>query len=80
MQTRGLILGILAAAVCAIEAHAQAFIPVSTSAGLTAAIGSVSDGGVIELAAGTYASPAGGFVITNLPKRCTTPTSAGSTW
>ncbi|MEN3371122.1 MAG: hypothetical protein V7609_3265 [Verrucomicrobiota bacterium] len=44
---------------------AEVIVPVSTAAGLQQAIDSATDGTVIELAAGTYAAPAGSFTIYN---------------
>src|SRR4051794_39998033 len=42
-----------------------AVIPISDSASLQQAINSAPDGSVIELAAGTYAAPSGGFTLYN---------------
>jgi predicted outer membrane repeat protein len=50
---------------------AETVIPVSDSSQLISAIGTVPDGGVIELASGTYPAPAGGFVIFNPNKTFT---------
>ena len=47
----------------ATRASAATIVPVSTSDGLQQAINSATDGAVIELAAGTYAAPAGGFTM-----------------
>lgn len=47
--------------------------------GLQQAIQSVADGGVIELAAGTYPAPQGGFRIRNLGKGFTVRAAAGAT-
>ena len=58
---------------------AQAFIAVSTSGQLQTAFTNVSNGGTIELAAGTYLSPAGGFSITNPNKTFTVRAAAGAT-
>ncbi len=53
----------------ATSSAADTVFPASTSAGLTTLIGNggggVPDGGVIELAAGTYTPPADGFLILN---------------
>src|SRR4051812_39072457 len=46
---------------------------------LDLAIGRVADGGVIEMAAGTYPSPPGGFRIGNLRKGLTVRAAAGAT-
>jgi predicted outer membrane repeat protein len=46
---------------------------------LTAAIAAVADGGIIEMAGGTYVAPPGGFVISNLPKRFTIRAAEGAT-
>src|SRR5881628_1383765 len=46
---------------------------------LDVAIGRVADGGVIEMAAGTYPSPPGGFRIGNLRKGFTVRAAAGAT-
>jgi len=46
---------------------------------LQAAIEQVVDGGVIELAAGTYASPSGGWVINNRLKSFTIRAASGAT-
>ncbi len=45
---------------------------------LDAAIGRVADGGVIEMAAGTYPSPANGFTINNARKGFTVRAAAGA--
>lgn len=45
---------------------------------LTAAISAVPDGGIIQLAAGTYTSPAGGFAISNPNKRFTIRAASGA--
>jgi hypothetical protein len=50
-------------ALVAMDASAQAIVPVSTSAGLQQAINSAADGSVIELASGTYNAPNGGFTV-----------------
>jgi hypothetical protein len=47
-------------------------------ADLQAAIIAVSDGGIIEIAAGTYVAPAGGFTLFNVPKRITIRAAAGA--
>lgn len=52
-------------------AAAPAKIVVKTSAQLSAAFRNIADGGTIEMAGGTYASPAGGFSIANLRKAFT---------
>ncbi|MBA2269836.1 MAG: hypothetical protein H0W20_04455 [Chthoniobacterales bacterium] len=55
-----------AAAILPHRVSAQQIVRVTDSAGLQAAIRSVTDGGVIELAAGTYAAPTGGFTISDV--------------
>lgn len=64
----------------ALPASAQA--PVlqvpSGSPTLTAAISAISDGGIIELAAGTYTAPTGGFAILNPNKRFTIRAATGA--
>lgn len=52
-------------------AAAPAKIVVTSSSQLTAAFRNIADGGVIEMAGGTYPSPAGGFSIANLRKAFT---------
>lgn len=51
----------------------------SGSPTLSAAMTAVPDGGIIEIAAGTYNAPAGGFTITNPNKRFTIRAAAGAT-
>jgi hypothetical protein len=48
------------------------------AATVQAAIAAVPDGGVIEIAAGTYLAPAGGFVINDLGKRFTVRAADGA--
>lgn len=55
------------------------FIRVPQDTDLQTAINQVSDGGVIEIAAGTYSSPSGGFVISDLGKSFTIRAAAGAT-
>ncbi len=45
---------------------------------LAAAVSRVADGGVIEMAAGTYASPPGGFLVNNAGKGFTVRAAAGA--
>ncbi|TDR48812.1 putative outer membrane repeat protein [Tahibacter aquaticus] len=66
-------------ATAAFDAFAQALIRVPSQATLQQAIGNVSDGGVIEIAAGTYPAPAGGFIIFSTQKRFTIRAAAGAT-
>lgn len=66
-------------ATAALDAFAQALIRVPSQATLQQAIGNVSDGGVIEIAAGTYPAPAGGFIIFSTQKRFTIRAAAGAT-
>lgn len=58
---------------------AQPFIAVSTSGQLQSAFGTVTQGGVIEVAAGTYASPTDGFAILNPNKNFTVRAAPGAT-
>lgn len=58
---------------------AQTFIAVNTSAQLQSAFGTVANGGVIEVAGGTYASPTGGFAILNPNKAFTVRAATGAT-
>ena len=61
----------------AIPAAAQSIIEVPTQvATLSQALSQVPDGGIIELAAGNYQSPSGGFIISN-PNRSFTVRAAG---
>ncbi len=60
-------------------ASAQALISVSDSASLQAAINVAPSGSVIELAAGTYAAPAGGFVINDRGTSFTIRAASGAT-
>ncbi len=53
------------------RAHAVAFVRVPSQATLQQAIDTVDDGGVIEIAAGSYNAPAGGFTILNANRRFT---------
>lgn len=46
-----------------LHAHAQQVVPVNSAAALQQALDAVADGGIVELAAGTYAAPAGGWTI-----------------
>jgi hypothetical protein len=45
---------------------------------LQSAISAVSDGGVIEIATGIYAAPAGGFTLYDVPKRMTIRAATGA--
>ncbi|MEO8601337.1 MAG: hypothetical protein ABI629_02050 [bacterium] len=51
----------------------------SEVATLQGAIGQVVDGGIIELAAGTYSAPSGGFAINDLGKAFTIRAASGAT-
>ncbi len=55
----------------AAPAKAPCRIGVKTAAQLSSAVRSICDGGTIELRAGTYRSPAGGFSLDNLKKAFT---------
>lgn len=68
----------LAAALPA-TARAQLLVHVPADGTLQTAIGLVSDGGVIEISAGTYAAPAGGFTISDLAKRFTIRAATAAT-
>jgi hypothetical protein len=48
-----------------VRVSAEAIVPVSTADGLQQAINSATDGTVIELAAGNYAAPGGGWTMYN---------------
>lgn len=58
-------------------AFAQTPVRVRTSAELQSAFSRVGDGGVIELAAGTYRAPGNGFNVGNLRKSFTVRAAAG---
>jgi len=60
-------------------AFAEALISVNTSSQLQSAFGTISNGGVIEIAGGTYAAPSGGFAILNPNKSFTVRPASGST-
>ena len=45
------------------HSHGQQIVPVSNASALQQALDQVPDGGIIELAAGTYAAPPGGWTI-----------------
>jgi hypothetical protein len=57
--------------------NASSIIRVPQDASLQEAIYRVDDGGIIEISGGTYASPAGGFVISDLGKGFTIRASQG---
>src|SRR5664280_855088 len=60
--------------------RAQSFIHVPSDMGLQPAIEAVLDGGIIEIAAGTYAAPAGnGFAIADKAKQFTIRAASGAT-
>jgi predicted outer membrane repeat protein len=59
-------------------AHAQATVLVPAQGTLQQAIASVGDGGIIEIAAGTYTAPAGGFLIIDANKRFTIRAATGA--
>lgn len=54
---------VVAVALLAAPARAQQVVPVSNAASLQQALDSVPDGGIVELAAGTYSAPSGGWTI-----------------
>ncbi len=64
---------------CQLPALAEVVIPVTNSAELTAAFGTVPEGGIIELAAGTYNPPGGGWDIAAVTKSYTIRGAAGAT-
>lgn len=59
-------------------AAAQSLVLVPSQGTLQQAIGSVADGGVIEIANGTYNAPTGGFRIENQTKRFTIRAATGA--
>jgi hypothetical protein len=61
------------------SASAIAFIRVPQDTDLQTAIYQIGNGGVIEIAHGTYSSPPGGFVISDLGKSFTIQAAAGAT-
>jgi hypothetical protein len=61
------------------RADAQALVRVPAQGTLQQAIATVSDGGVIEIAAGTYNAPSGGFTILNAQKFFTIRAAPGAT-
>jgi predicted outer membrane repeat protein len=61
------------------QAFAQAFIQVPAQGTLQQAINNVSDGGIIEIANGSYTPPAGGFLANNLGKGFTIRAATGAT-
>jgi Chlamydia polymorphic membrane protein (Chlamydia_PMP) repeat len=64
-KTRRILLILVASAGClaALPAHAQQIIQVNNASALQPALDSVLDGGIIELAAGTYSAPSGGWTV-----------------
>lgn len=60
-------------------AMAQSLVLVPSQGTLQQAINQVSDGGIIEIAAGEYAAPAGGFQIGNIGKSFTIRAAASAT-
>ena len=62
-----------------LAAHAQQMVRVpADQPDLQSAIATVSDGGVIEIAAGTYVAPAGGFTLYDVPKGMTIRAATGA--
>ncbi len=57
----------------------EVLVPVGTTAELTAALNTAQDGHVIELAAGTYVAPAGGWTILTPSENFTVRGAAGQT-
>jgi hypothetical protein len=62
-RTVAVLVGLASSLALVRGAGAQVVISVSDSAGLQSAINTAPNGAIIELAAGTYAAPAGGFTI-----------------
>lgn len=62
----------------AFRVEAQAPYRVPAQGTLQQAIAAVADGGIIEIAAGTYAAPSGGFTILNAQKAFTIRAAAGA--
>jgi len=73
------ILLVLVPALLAANAEAKPLERVPEDGSLQQAIQRVSDGGVIEIAAGTYAAPSNGFRSVNLSKRFTIRAADGAT-
>lgn len=70
-------LGLFFLFLTSVATFAQAPVRVRNAAELQAALRSVRDGGVIELAAGTYRAPANGFSAGNLRRSFTVRAAAG---
>ncbi len=71
---------LLAAGFHTTPVDAQQLLRVPTDvATLQQAINQISDGGIVELAAGTYAAPSGGFIISDQPRGFTVRAAAGQT-
>jgi Right handed beta helix region len=62
-----------------VSAFAESLIQVTNATQLQSAFTTISDGGVIEVANGTYPSPAGGFSIINPNKSFTVRAAVGAT-
>src|SRR3954452_16698464 len=60
------------------ERMSAAVIPVSDSTSLQQAINSAAEGSIIELAAGTYAAPSGGFTLFNPTEGFTVRAATGA--
>lgn len=60
-------------------ATAQSFLQVPAQGTLQQAINQIADGGIIEIANGTYSAPAGGFTANNLGKGFTVRAASGAT-
>jgi hypothetical protein len=58
-----LALCVLASFLLPMHANGQQIVPVNNAAALQSALDTVPEGGIIELAAGTYSAPAGGWTI-----------------
>ena len=72
------LLGTLGALVAASPAAAQSLVRVPQDRDLQGAINAVNDGGAIEIAGGTYTSPANGWQIANERKGFTVRAAAGA--
>ena len=65
--------------VCASSAAALEIIQVANGSALQSALGTVGEGGTIEMLSGTYVAPLGGFIISNAGKSFTISQAAGAT-
>ncbi len=72
-------IAVLALAAAPLGAANNSFIRVPQNSTLAAALTKIADGGIIEIAAGTYPSPPKGFSISNARKGFTVRAAAGAT-